>query len=78
MYLPNEFREALNTAPLPKGGMAFFIREAIAEKLLRDFGIVVRNVRPSERTDLRNPSQEVQDKMRAQAEHARKFVPKRK
>lgn len=77
MYLPNEYREALDSVPLPNG-MAHFIRTAIAEKLLRDFDIVVRNVRPSERTDLINPDEATRAKMRSQAAHARKFANKPK
>lgn len=57
-------------------GMAKFFREAAAEKLARDFGVLVAPTLSREgqgkRTDLANADEATQEKMRAQAEHARK------
>lgn len=52
LYVPHKMREAID-AHTPKNGIAYFIRSAIAEKLLRDFGVEVEsNVRHGQRTDI--------------------------
>lgn len=51
LYVPHTMREAIDAHST--NGMAYFVREAIAEKLKRDFGIELEaNVRHGQRTDI--------------------------
>lgn len=71
---PNELLAIFDEC-LRKKHFRDFVREAVAEKLCRDFGREIPpefvNRRLGERVDLRNPSEETLRKMREQAAWAR-------
>ncbi len=73
---PHELLEALENC-LQKKHFRDFVREAVAEKLKRNFGkdVTRRSVtrKIGERVDLRNANLATREKMSAQAAHARKF-----
>lgn len=63
-----------------KGSIGLFIREACAEKLARDFGILfpaeVVRLKQGKRTDLINTDEATREKMRGQAKHMREQAAK--
>lgn len=69
LYIPNPMFEALDSFVGSKRSV--FIREAIAEKLARDFGIDVSNVRHGQRTDLVDNPEKL-EQLREQAAMMRK------
>ncbi|MBQ6704612.1 MAG: hypothetical protein IJN19_01205 [Opitutales bacterium] len=77
---PNELL-AIFECYLRKKHFRDFVREAVAEKIERDFSHPIsRDIahrKPGERVDLRNPTQEKRAKMEQQAAHARTYVKKK-
>lgn len=57
------------------GSFGLFVREAVAEKLARDFGVLLHadvvRLKQGKRTDLINADEATREKMRGQAKHMR-------